>query len=184
VTAETGSVTGTSFVDLPARQRRRLVLAGVLRTLVTVAVLVALYFALPLDHGTDAATVAALVIGLLVVVAIVYVQIRSIIKSQHADIRAVESLAFTVSIYILLFATTYYLIGRSMPPVFTEPLTRTDSLYFSVTVFTTVGFGDITAKSEGARLLVTSQMVLDVVLVGLAVRLVVQAVRRSQQHKA
>jgi hypothetical protein len=29
------------------------------------------------------------------------------------------------------------------------PLTRTDALYFSVTVFSTVGFGDITAKSQG-----------------------------------
>ena len=40
---------------------------------------------------------------------------------------------------------------------FSEPLTRTDALYFTVTVFSTVGFGDITAKTEAARLVVTGQ---------------------------
>ena len=38
---------------------------------------------------------------------------------------------------------------------FSEPLTRTGALYFTVTVFSTVGFGDITAKTEAARLVVT-----------------------------
>ena len=37
------------------------------------------------------------------------------------------------------------------PGSFTEPLTRTDSLYFVVTVFATVGFGDITPLSLSAR---------------------------------
>jgi hypothetical protein len=32
---------------------------------------------------------------------------------------------------------------RASAASFTEPLTRTDALYFSVTVFSTVGFGDI-----------------------------------------
>jgi Ion channel len=31
-------------------------------------------------------------------------------------------------------------------------LTHRDGLYFAVTVFSTVGFGDITAKTEAARL--------------------------------
>ena len=31
-------------------------------------------------------------------------------------------------------------------------LTHTDGLYFTVTVLSTVGFGDITAKTEAARL--------------------------------
>jgi hypothetical protein len=43
----------------------------------------------------------------------------------------------------------------------THALTRTDALYFTVTVFSTVGFGDITAASQSARLVVTAQMLLD-----------------------
>ena len=49
---------------------------------------------------------------------------------------------------------------------FTEPLTRADALHLSTTVFTSVGFGDISAVSEAARLLVTLQMILDLLLLG------------------
>ena len=57
-------------------------------------------------------------------------------------------------------------------------------MYFSSTVFTTVGFGDITAKSEAARLVVTVQMWLDLVLVGLVLRVVTQAMNYSQRRRA
>ena len=57
-------------------------------------------------------------------------------------------------------------------------------MYFSSTIFTTVGFGDITAKSEAARLVVTLQMWLNLVFLGLVVRLVVNAVKFNQQRRA
>ncbi len=63
-------------------------------------------------------------------------------------------------------------------------MSRTDAMYFSSTVFTTVGFGDITAKTEAARLVVTLQMWLDLVFLGLVVRLVVNAVKFNQQRRA
>jgi hypothetical protein len=66
---------------------------------------------------------------------------------------------------------------------FTELLTRTDALYFAVTVFTTVGFGDITPLTEFARIVTTIQMVADLLVVGLFVRVALGAVdagRRGQ----
>jgi voltage-gated potassium channel len=66
---------------------------------------------------------------------------------------------------------------------FSEPLTRTDALYFTVTVFSTVGFGDITAKTEAARLVVTGQMIADLVVIGLAVKVIVGAVKRGRQQQ-
>ena len=65
---------------------------------------------------------------------------------------------------------------------FTEPLTRTDALYFTVTVFSTVGFGDITAKTEAARLVVTGQMIADLVVIGLGLKVIVGAVKRGRQQ--
>ena len=56
-------------------------------------------------------------------------------------------------------------------------LTKTDSLYFTVTVFATVGFGDITATSQAARLIVTVQMILDLIILGLGIRLLLGAAR-------
>ena len=56
-------------------------------------------------------------------------------------------------------------------------------MYFSTTIFTTVGFGDITAKSQAARVVVTLQMFLDLVILGLVARLVVNAVRIGKQRR-
>jgi voltage-gated potassium channel len=49
-----------------------------------------------------------------------------------------------------------------------------------VTVFSTVGFGDITAKSELARVLLIIQMLADLALLGTGVRLILGAVQRGQ----
>jgi hypothetical protein len=56
-------------------------------------------------------------------------------------------------------------------------------MYFSVTVFTTVGFGDITAKARAARVVVTCQMILDLVFVGVVLRLLVNAIKTGRQRQ-
>jgi ion channel len=56
-------------------------------------------------------------------------------------------------------------------------------LYFSVTVFTTVGFGDIAAKSETARVALIVQMLADLALLGAGARVLLGAVRRGQQRR-
>ena len=74
--------------------------------------------------------------------------------------------------------------GSWSPTSFGGHLTHTDGLYFTTTVFSTVGFGDITAKTETARLVVTGQMITDLIIYGLAIKVFVRAVRRGQQRKA
>jgi ion channel len=63
-----------------------------------------------------------------------------------------------------------------------DSLTRTDSLYFTVTVFATVGFGDITATSQVARVVVTTQMILDLLVVGLVVKVFLGAVETGRRE--
>ena len=53
-----------------------------------------------------------------------------------------------------------------------------------VTVFATVGFGDISAVSSVARVLVTVQMVGDLVLIGLVLRVFMTAVDRGRRRAA
>jgi voltage-gated potassium channel len=50
-------------------------------------------------------------------------------------------------------------------------------------VFATVGFGDITAKTEAARLVVTGQMITDLVIIGLGIRNIVGAVEGGRQRR-
>jgi voltage-gated potassium channel len=165
------------------RQRRALLLRTALRALLTTAVLVALYYLLPMDRGFDAQTVLLLIVYLAVFAAVLTWRLRELFRSNYPGLRAVEILALVVPLYLLLFAATYFLAERADAGYFSEPLTRSSALYFSVTVFSTVGFGDITAKSDPARLVVTAQMLLDVILLGFGVRVFVGAVNLARERR-
>jgi voltage-gated potassium channel len=154
---------------------------GVLRIAGTVTALTVLYYLLPLDRTSAGAAVTILFTGLAVFIGLVALQTRAIIRSPFPGLRAVEALATSVPLFLLLFASTYVVMARMSAGNFDGPLTHTDGLYFTVTVFSTVGFGDITAKTEAARLVVTGQMIADLVILGLAVKIIVGAVTRRRQ---
>jgi voltage-gated potassium channel len=172
------------YEALTSRERRDLVVEATLRTLATVAVLVTLYYVLPFDHDVDAVMVAQITLGCAVLAMVTAWQVRRVSRSPYPGIRVVEALAFTVPAFVLLFATTYFVMANTMTSSFTESLTRTDALYFSVTTFATVGYGDIAAKSESARLVVTVQMLLDILWLGLVVREFLRAVKRGHRREA
>jgi hypothetical protein len=161
---------------------RRLLLAGLARTLLTVVAVLVLYYVLPFDRDFGGRTVLTLVTGFVAIGILIVWQVRAILRAQHPALRAVEALALSLPLFVLLFAAAYFVMGSDDPGAFNEPLSRTDSLYFVVTVFATVGFGDIHAVSEPARVLVTVQMVLDLVLIGLVLRLFVAAVDRGRKR--
>ena len=154
-----------------------------LRALGTTAALVAIYYLLPLDRTSTWVGATILIIGLVALIALVSFQVRSIIRSQFPGLRAVEALATSLPLFLLLFSGTYVVMGAVSASNFGEKLTHTDALYFTVTVFTTVGFGDITAKSEGARLLVTGQMVTDLIILGIGAKIILGAVTRARQRQ-
>src|SRR5271166_5990617 len=106
-----------------------------------VTVLVTLYYVLPLDRETGVTALTELVVGLVVLVIVLVHQIRVIGQHHYPGVRAIEALGFIIPPYILMFAAAYFLLGRGHQSDFTEHLTRTDALYF--TVFSTMGFGDI-----------------------------------------
>ena len=71
--------------------------------------------------------------------------------SPFPGLRGIEALATSVPLFLLLFASSYVVMAGLSAGDSGERLTHTDGLYFAVTVFSTVGFGDITAKSQAAR---------------------------------
>jgi voltage-gated potassium channel len=167
-----------------SRQRRSVAIA-VGRGLLTTAVLVALYYLLPLSAPTsDAETIAKLAVGFVVLFGLLLWQVREITQSNSPGLRALEGLFLAVPLFILLFASTYYLMGEAHAAAFSAPLTRTDALYFTVTIFATVGFGDLSARTETARLVVTGQMILDLIILGAGARIVLTAVQRGRDRIA
>ena len=157
--------------------------SGGLRALGTTAALVALYYLLPLDHTSTPIAATILIIGLVALIALVIFQVRSIIRARFPGLRAVEALATSLPLFLLLYSATYVVMAAVSASNFGEKLTHTDALYFTVTVFATVGFGDITAKSEGARLLVTGQMVTDLIILGIGAKIILGAVTRGRQRQ-
>ena len=163
---------------------RHPLLVGILRSLLASTAVLVVYLVLPLDREFTAGTLAALGAGLLAMGLLVAFQVRAILRSPHPALRAVEGVALSLPLFLLLFAATYTVLSSSYPDTFTEPLDRLDSLYFVVTVFATVGFGDISAVSPVARLLVTVQMVGDLVLIGLVLRVFMTAVEHGRRRAA
>lgn len=161
---------------------RSMVLGG-LRALGTTAALVAIYYLLPLDHTSTWIAATTLIIGLVAFIALVIFQARWIIRARFPGLRAVEALATSLPLFLLLFSGTYVVMAAISASNFGEKLTHTDALYFTVTVFTTVGFGDITAKSEGARILVTGQMAADLLIIGIGAKIILGAVTRARQRQ-
>ncbi|HEU5333299.1 MAG TPA: potassium channel family protein [Actinocrinis sp.] len=164
--------------------QRRAVAWTLLRIVFTSAALTVVYFVVPLDSRVDARTAALLTLGLLFTVGMLGWQTRAVVRAARPVLRAAEALTTSFTLFVLIFAVTYYLLNKGGSDVFTEPITRLDSLYFVVTVFGTVGFGDIAARSETARAIVTIQILGDILFVGVAVRAVVEAMRRglAQAH--
>ena len=163
-------------------KRRRLIAVALLRSLAAAVVLVALYYLLPLDRLTGVPLAVLLAIGLVVLLAVSAWQVRTIISAKYPAVRAIEALATTVPLFLLLFAAAYFVMAKTSPASFSGHLTRTDAFYFTVTTFSTVGFGDITAVSESARLVVTAQMILDLLILGLGIRVFIGAVQRGRQR--
>ena len=164
------------------RQRRRLILRALLRALLAATLLVALYYVVPMDRALDTHTVLLLILCLAVLAVLLTWRIRAITQSDYPGLRALETVAAVVPLYILAFATTYFLMERTDGTYFSQPLSRSSALYFSVTVFSTVGFGDITAKADPARLIVTAQMFFDLILLGFGARVFLGAVKLGRQR--
>jgi voltage-gated potassium channel len=167
-----------------ARPSRRVIARSLLRAVVSVVVFVAVYYLLPLDTSDRWVAITVLVVGLAVLIFLVVYNIRQILRAAFPVLRAVEALAMTIPLFLVLFAGFYVVMDRIAPTSFTQTLTHTDALYFTVTVFSTVGFGDITAQTEAARVVVTVQMIMDLVIIGLAVQAIVGAARHGRQSRS
>ena len=162
--------------------RRRVALA-LLRASLTATVLVVLYYTVPVTGAMDASAVALLLGGLLVFAVVITWQIRAIVESSYPGLRAVEALAFAIPLFLLLFALVYLKMADLQAQAFSEPLNRTDSLYFTITVFSTVGFGDITPLTQPARIVTMFQLLGDLVVVGLVLQVMIGAVKAGRQRR-
>ena len=172
-------MTRKRYEELTRAGRRRVVAGVLLRAAAAVALLVVGYYLAPLDRPLDTGTLITFLLALALVGAVIAWEVRSILTSDVPRLRAVQTVAVGVPMLLLVFASVYVQIETSQPNSFSETLSRTDALYFTVTVFSTVGFGDIAPKSELARIVTMSQMLTGLIVLGLVAKVVFGAVQTA-----
>lgn len=171
--------------DVTSRVPVRVLMRSIVRLVLGVAVLLAAYLLVPIhpeSTAVGAVTWAALLALVGLLGAFVY-QTRRINRSRYPLMAGAESLIFVLAIFVIGFAFVYLVMSTSAPNTFSEPLNRTGALYFAITVLSTVGFGDITPKSDPSRWLVSAQMLIDIGLIAGALRLLIGIARRADQRQ-
>jgi hypothetical protein len=159
-----------SLGEIARPERSRLLAMLVIRTFLSVAILLLIYALLPAEPTTPTDTVVRLVAALVFVALVIALQVYAIRSANHPVLRAIEAAINAICVFIIVFALLYLELAQANPANFTEPLNHVSAFYFTVTILATVGFGDISAASDVARLVVTIQMLLDLAIIAIIVR--------------
>ncbi len=166
------------------RDLTRELLAMIFRIATLVILVVLIPSLLPDDQNLQS---ISLIAGL-IVVAIIYIlffvrQFRAVLKSKFPNLRAAEAMFTTVFLLISISASIYLALSQANSGAFTEELDSFSSVYFAITVLATVGFGDITPNTVAARTATMTQMVLDLIYIGVVVKVFSSAAKRSIVNK-
>jgi hypothetical protein len=166
------------------RERRRMIIRSGIRILAMTGGLLVLYALVPIPGTSGIGALVGMTIGLIGFLGLIGLQIRTIVRAEHPVLRAFEVVAFAVPLLVAVFAFTYLSLSRQEAVSFTEHLDRVGALYYTVSTLSTVGFGDIAARSDAARILVTVQMLFDLALIGVLVRLVILVTRAGLRRQS
>ncbi|WP_433158327.1 potassium channel family protein [Kribbella sp. CA-247076] len=154
------------------------------RPIISFAGLVVAYYAVPSGIASD----AGFVLGMLSTTAAVAVLGWAIAGQVRRQLRgdedvALPSLVILLELVVVVFAYGFYALEQSRPGQVVGLETRTDALYFTVTTMTTVGYGDVHADGQVARVMVLVQMAFNLVFVGALVSVVSGQVRRRATRR-
>lgn len=171
--------------ELTRAERRRALVGALVRSTVSAAAVIGLYYVLPLDgQVADAGAWFRLLIGIGVFLLVMVWQVGRIQRAPLPQLRALEAMAVAFFVFIAIYASTYVALSHLVAGSFSEHLGRTSGLYFAIVTFGTVGYGDIIATNDSARLIVSSQILLDLVFIGLVIRVLIAASRHSLGKRA
>lgn len=142
------------------------------RNAITVACALLSYYCLPLDFdfhdiwpGRIVSTVAFLV-GLVGLAWLIYRRLVRYLAATRETARRVDGLLLLLTLVVVFFSLFYYVLELREPEQFDGLSTRTDALYYTVATLGTVGFGDVHAVGQVARIAGIVQIVFDLVVIG------------------
>ncbi len=154
---------------------RRSALGAGLRVGLSAVALLTFYFLLPFSEVGLLESFLRFAGGIIVIVVFVGWQARAIVTSERPQLRSIEAVALSFLLLVVVFAIIYVSISRVNPDSFSESLSPVAGIYFTMSVLATVGFGDVAAVTDAARVVVTLQMLLDLLLIGVVVQVLLRA---------
>jgi hypothetical protein len=160
----------------PASRRRAMLRCGLTIALCWIFIIGAFYLA-PMGHESSLRAFLRLGADVAIIAAVFAWQIRRISVAELPELRAIEALGIVIVLFLVAFSGIYLGMSHESPLTFTHRLDQTKALYFTITIFSTVGFGDITPRTDAARLVCSAQMLLDLAIIGAVVRLIFNAAR-------
>lgn len=159
-----GHVPGRRLVGMePMRSSHPLVVGA--RSTGALALVTTAYYTVPGDVGGGPLLSTLLFSAALLVLAGLIVYLIMHEPTESGRVPRAEPLLIVVYLALVCFAEWYYRLAH-VPGRFVGLGSKTDALYFSLTTAATVGFGDIHAVSQGAKIVVMFQIVFDIVFVG------------------
>jgi voltage-gated potassium channel len=163
----------------------RVLAVSVVRVVLVVAALLVLYAAVPVRTGPAAqnAVVWAGLLALAVFGVAFLTQIRRILGSRHPMLTGLEALVVVVTVFVVGFALVHVALSASDPAAYSEQLDKPAATYFTITVLSTVGFGDITPETTSARVVVSIQMLADLALIATTLRVIFGVARRVDRSR-
>lgn len=128
------------------------------RLVATAALVVALYYLVPMAHDR---TALARAMGAVVVLGVLGAEVvRELRRSDDPIGRLITVLLLVV----LTFASIFYALSL-VPGQFEGLHTRTDALYFTLVTIATIGYGDVHPTGQTARAVTTVAIVFNLVFV-------------------
>lgn len=178
----------TDALQVPPHLRRRVTLSlvGAVAMSFLLAFAMAVLYALAPEEVEAWSPIHFVLYGVVasaVFIALLIAAVSRLAKTKHPLVTGIAFVVLLSTTLVLAYAWLYVSLSNYDPTTFTEPLTKASSVYFTVTVLSTVGFGDITPVGDTARMVVTSQMILGFTVITIAIRTVLSTTQTAIRHK-
>ena len=144
------------------RERRRAAIGCLLLLLA--------YFLVPVEPDPNGPRLVLRSVGTLLLVLTVAALVTGQVRRQltaptptgDAEARSLVRLTVALVAGVVTFALADYVVANTRPDQFADLDTRVDALYFTLATLTTIGYGDVHAQGQIARVVVCAQMLFSI----------------------